>query len=56
MDVNAALRDFLDACEETETYSREEAIEALENILEWIRKGGFLPKVKAVCGSTYKID
>jgi hypothetical protein len=40
MDPQATLELFLAACEEDD---RDGAIEALENMLGWIKKGGFLP-------------
>ena len=41
MDPDACLARFLDACHDDD---REEAIAALEDLQEWLRKGGFLPK------------
>ncbi len=62
MDPAATLRLFLDACVEqtttNDTYPREEALEALDNLRDWINKGGFLPFVSEIdvrCGNTYKI-
>lgn len=42
MDPNATLANFLDACADQD---RETALETLENLQEWISRGGFLPTV-----------
>jgi len=41
MDPDATLARFLDACNDED---REEATEALEDLLGWIKRGGFLPR------------
>ena len=41
MDPDACLARFLDACNDDD---RQEAIAALEDLQEWLRTGGFLPK------------
>lgn len=43
MDPNQALADLLDACEKGD---REQALESLENLQDWLAKGGFFPEVK----------
>ena len=51
MDPDAALRRFLDACNEWQTAptadacasARDEALEALGDLRKWINIGGFLP-------------
>lgn len=43
MDPNQALADLLDACEKGD---RLQALEALENLQDWLAKGGFFPEVK----------
>lgn len=51
MDPVTCLKMLLGAFVENETtpnadsYARAEAIEALENLTEWLRKGGAMPKV-----------
>ncbi len=47
MDPTACLRRFLDACEEND---REEASDALGDLSNWIRNGGFLPLVEQRTG------
>lgn len=43
MDPNQALADLLVACENGD---REAAYEALENLQDWLSKGGCFPEVK----------
>lgn len=50
MDPVKALIEVLEAAEEWnggtgEPYAREEMLEALDNLTEWVRGGGFIPKV-----------
>lgn len=41
MDPDACLRRFLEACQDKD---KEEAIASLEDLLEWLKRGGYLPK------------
>lgn len=45
MDPNAVLQNFLDACAwgAADEEARENAIECLRDLLQWIERGGFLP-------------
>lgn len=43
MDPTACLKRFLEACEDRD---REEAADALEDLHNWIVRGGHLPKVE----------
>lgn len=48
MDPNKALKDFLEACVEFTCtdgapHAREEGLEALNNLRDWIMRGGFFP-------------
>lgn len=51
MDPNATLEIILGAFQENTTtanaeeYARDEAIEALENLTEWLKRGGAMPLV-----------
>lgn len=42
MDPNATLRRLIDACNDED---KEAAIESLEDLLAWLKGGGFLPKL-----------
>jgi hypothetical protein len=51
MDPTATLGSLLEACLDSD---REQAIEAVDALREWIRRGGFLPPaegVLAVCAA-----
>ena len=53
MDPDAALIALLGACIEHKAspgndYTRDEFLEALDNLRDWVRNDGFLPNVKAV--------
>lgn len=51
MDPAATLKKLLDALVEATTvanadeYAREEALEALDDLAGWLKRGGFMPKV-----------
>ncbi len=45
MDPTANIRDFLEACVDND---RDTALERLEDLQNWIKKGGFLPQVLSV--------
>jgi predicted ArsR family transcriptional regulator len=52
MDPNQALRDALDGVIEYNNglheHGRDECIEALENLLDWLKHEGFMPKVQRI--------
>lgn len=45
MDPQATLAKLLDALHRGEDDDRDDALEALEDLAEWIKKNGFLPHV-----------
>jgi hypothetical protein len=50
MDPTAALQRFLDACLDDD---RDEALEALDDLSGWIRRGGFLPQIERMDDSPH---
>lgn len=56
MDPNETLKCLLDSLNEQ---NREEAIQALENLRDWLAKDGFIPRVEHVSEDdgidTYKV-
>lgn len=48
MDPNVCLQQFLEACEYND---RDEAIAALEDLLDWLNEGGSLPETNLVAVS-----
>ena len=45
MDLNAALRELLELLADADEESRDEILEKLQALAQWIERGGFLPRV-----------